>query len=106
MNTNTAGLIGVGLLGSALADRLIDDGVVVYGFDTNADQLTGLSQRGGIACSSAEEVIAGCEILFLSLPTSEDVLSVVQQLRACFTAGQIIVDTTTGAPAQAIAVYP
>ena len=100
----TAGLIGVGLLGSALADRLIDDGIKVHGFDTNEGQLKTLTQRGGIACDSAAQVLQGCDALFLSLPTSDVVLSLVQQLRSDFSPGQIVLDTTTGDPTQAIAV--
>lgn len=104
MNMKTAGLIGVGLLGSALADRLIDDGIKVHGFDTDEDQRKTLTQRGGISRDSAAEVIHGCDALFLSLPTSDVVLSLVQQLRSDFSPGQVVLDTTTGDPAQAIAV--
>ncbi|TWU38559.1 2-(hydroxymethyl)glutarate dehydrogenase [Novipirellula artificiosorum] len=104
MNTNSVGLIGVGLLGSALANRLMKDGRGVHGFDTNEEQLQALSQCGGIACDSAAEVVQNCDVLILSLPTSDVVLSLVRQLRTDFEPSQIVVDTTTGDPQQMIAV--
>lgn len=98
------GLIGVGLLGSALAGRLIDGSFAVCGFDTNQDQLQTLAQSGGIACDSAAEVVQRCDVLFLSLPSSDVVLAMVEQLRTSFKPGQIVLDTTTGDPEQMIAI--
>jgi 3-hydroxyisobutyrate dehydrogenase-like beta-hydroxyacid dehydrogenase len=104
METKSVGLIGVGLLGSALANRLIKDGIRVCGFDTNEVQLEALSRSGGIARDSAAEVVQNCDVLFLSLPSSDVVLSLVQQLRTDFEPSQIVVDTTTGDPKQMVAV--
>ncbi len=103
-NGKEVGLIGVGLLGSALAGRLIDKGFAVCGFDTNRDQIGTLTQRGGIAFDSAAEVVQRCDVLFLSLPSSDVVLALVQQLRTSFKPGQVVLDTTTGDPEQMIAI--
>ncbi|MGB0596097.1 MAG: NAD(P)-dependent oxidoreductase [Rubripirellula sp.] len=104
MKTKAVGLIGVGLLGSALANRLIKNGFRVHGFDTNESQREALRQSGGIACDSAAEVVQGCEEVFLSLPNSDAVLSLVRQFRGQFVPNQIVVDTTTGDPRQMVAV--
>ena len=104
MNTNSVGLIGVGLLGSALANRLIDSGIRVHGFDSNEKQLESLKQSGGIACDSPMEVVQKCNVLILSLPSSDVVLSLVQQLRSDFEPSQIVIDTTTGDPQQMVAI--
>ena len=104
MNTNSVGLIGVGLLGSALANRLIDSGIRVHGFDSNEKQLESLKQSGGIACDSPMEVVQNCNVLILSLPSSDVVLSLVQQLRSDFEPSQIVIDTTTGDPQQMVAI--
>ena len=103
MNTNSVGLIGVGLLGSALANRLIDSGIRVHGFDSNDKQLESLKQSGGIACDSPMEVVQNCNVLILCLPSSDVVLSLVQQLRSDFEPSQIVIDTTTGDPQQMVA---
>lgn len=104
MKTKPVGLIGVGLLGSALAHRLIDNGLGVQGYDTNEDRLEALIQSGGVACDSAAEVVQNCNVLFLSLLSSDEVLSLVRQLRTDFKPSQIVVDTTTGDPQQVVAV--
>ncbi|GAB5406435.1 MAG: hypothetical protein Aurels2KO_46660 [Aureliella sp.] len=39
IDDESVGLIGVGLLGSALANRLMNDGRGVHGFDSNEEQL-------------------------------------------------------------------
>ena len=98
------GLIGIGLLGSALAKRLLASGDRVLGFDTNADQLAALSALGGGAADHAEEVVRSCHTLFLSLPTSNTVSSLLGQLEPEFQPGQIVIDTTTGDPAQMVAI--
>ncbi|MCA9127933.1 MAG: NAD(P)-dependent oxidoreductase [Planctomycetales bacterium] len=98
------GLIGLGLLGSALAERMVECGTSICGYDTNAVQRKALVQLGGVECNSAEEVVRGCDILWLSLPSSDVVLSLVNQLRRHFRPGQIVVDTTTGDPIDMIAI--
>ena len=104
MNTNSIGLIGVGLLGSALANRLIDSGIRIHGFDSNEKQLESLRQSGGIAYDSPTEVVQNCNVLILSLPSSDVVLSLVEQLRNDFEPSQIVIDTTTGDPQQMVAI--
>lgn len=104
MNTNSVGLIGVGLLGSALANRLIDSGIRVHGFDSNEKQLESLKQSGGIPFDSPMEVVQNCNVLILSLPSSDVVLSLVEQLRNDFEPSQIVIDTTTGDPQQMVAI--
>ena len=104
MNTNSVGLIGVGLLGSALANRLIDSGIQIHGFDSNDKQLESLKQNGGLACNSPTEVVQNCNVLILSLPSSDVVLSLVEQLRNDFEPSQIVIDTTTGDPQKMVAI--
>ena len=104
MNTNSVGLIGIGLLGSAIVNRLIDSGIRVHGFDSNEKQLESLKQSGGIACNSPTEVVQNCNVLILCLPSSDVVLSLVEQLRNDFEPSQIVIDTTTGDPQQMVAI--
>ena len=93
------GLVGLGLLGSALADRLLSEGWSVSGFDVDADCRNSLSQAGGVALNRFEDV-AGFDVILLSLPTSQVVADVVSSLKNQLRAGQTIVDTTTGNPAE------
>jgi 3-hydroxyisobutyrate dehydrogenase-like beta-hydroxyacid dehydrogenase len=93
----TIGIIGLGLLGSALADRFVQSGNRVLGFDLAADRRKWLVAAGGHSADSALEVTSGCDVLVLSLPDSDVVASVMTTVRAALRAGQLVIDTTTGA---------
>jgi 3-hydroxyisobutyrate dehydrogenase-like beta-hydroxyacid dehydrogenase len=70
---NRIAIVGVGLLGSAVASRLLDGGFKVTGYDTRPDQLTRLRARGLEAAASLKEVAAGADAAFTILPTPESV---------------------------------
>lgn len=92
------GLVGLGLLGSALAERLLSKGWSVSGFDVDAERCAALADSGGVALPGLSDV-AAFDLIVLSLPTSQVVADVVSSLRDELRAGQTIVDTTTGSPA-------
>ena len=96
------GLIGIGLLGSAIASRLLASGYRIHGYDTNQDQVKGFAKIGGVPCESAREVVGQCAILILSLPTSEVVRTLIEELRGTTVEGRMIIDTTTGDPSDMI----
>ncbi|MDA1165481.1 MAG: NAD(P)-dependent oxidoreductase [Planctomycetota bacterium] len=93
----TVGIIGLGLLGTALADRLLSRGWFVTGFDVDADRRDHLIESGGVAVNVLSE-IASFDFILLSLPTSQVVAEVVSLLKPELRSGQTIVDTTTGNP--------
>lgn len=97
------GLIGLGLLGSAMAERLSNAGFRIYGHDVDAARFSGLSSSA-VACESAGDVFQQCRIVLLCLPTSDIAGTVLQECEACLRADQIVVDTTTGQPEQMIAI--
>jgi 3-hydroxyisobutyrate dehydrogenase-like beta-hydroxyacid dehydrogenase len=92
------GLIGVGLMGSALAARLRARGFGVLGFDLRAERLRALQELEGQPARDAREVASQCRRVILSLPTSAVAREVIGQLSEQLRPGQIILDTTTGEP--------
>jgi len=70
-------VVGVGLLGSAVASRLLAAGFTVTGYDTRPDQLAGLGPRGLEAASSLKDAASGAEAVFTILPSPDSVESVV-----------------------------
>lgn len=92
----TIGVIGLGLLGSALADRFLLAGNPVLGFDVAADRRELLVAAGGQAADSASDVVRACDVLVLSLPDSSVVAAVIAEVRGSLQAGQWVIDTTTG----------
>ncbi len=71
------GVIGVGLLGTAVASRLLEHGFEVAGYDTRPDQLQALADRGLHVAQSVADVAAQAEAIFTILPTLESVETVV-----------------------------
>jgi 3-hydroxyisobutyrate dehydrogenase-like beta-hydroxyacid dehydrogenase len=98
------GMVGLGLLGSALAERFLSSGRPVVGFDLNADRRRELAARGGRAAGSAAEVVRACGRVVLSLPDSAVVEAVLDEAAADLRAGLVVTDTTTGDPVRAEAI--
>lgn len=71
------GIIGVGLLGSAVASRLLQHGFEVTGFDTCPEQLKALATQGLRAAASIAEAAAGADVVLTILPSLESVETVV-----------------------------
>lgn len=92
------GLIGLGLLGGAIADRLLDAGLSVTGYDVQEDASSRFRQAGGQSASSARDVATGCRRVILSLPNSDVVDLVLDEITAELESAAVIIDTTTGDP--------
>jgi 3-hydroxyisobutyrate dehydrogenase-like beta-hydroxyacid dehydrogenase len=82
------GIIGVGLLGSAIAARLSAAGYTVLGYDIVPDRRLG--------ASSSQQVADECRTIILCLPTSDVVAQVLGEIK--LTRGTVIIDATTGEP--------
>lgn len=101
--TAPVGLIGIGLVGSALAEHLLARGYPVVGYDIDATRQRWLQDQGGRAVDSPAAVAATCRRIVLSLLTSEIVRAVVEGPRGLLSSAirpTLIIDTTTGDPEQ------
>jgi len=96
----SVGVIGVGLLGTAMAERLMSQQFGVVGFDVNESRNAELLGLGGFVAGSAIAVANASKTIILSLPTSDHAISVIDQLLESLTPEHCIIDTTTGAPEQ------
>src|SRR5262249_8360790 len=67
------GIIGVGLLGSAVASRLLKRKFTVKGYDTRPKQVKVLQPQGLKMARSITEVAADAEAVFTILPSLESV---------------------------------
>lgn len=96
------GLIGLGLMGGAIAERLFGKGFTVFGWDTEPRQRAAFQKLGGQSTASAAEVFSRCDCVFLSLPSSGIVGAVLRNASTALRRGHIIADTSTGDPNDAI----
>src|SRR5204862_2721779 len=71
----TVGIGGIGLLGSALAHRLISAGFDPMGYDINAAKSAAFAQAGGIVAPLDD--IARCDVVLLAVFDTDQVEDVV-----------------------------
>ncbi|MEO2003532.1 MAG: NAD(P)-dependent oxidoreductase [Candidatus Poribacteria bacterium] len=103
----TVGLVGVGLVGSVVASRLLTAGYAVVAYDIDPGRLGDIAARGAAGATSAREVGERTRRVILSLFDSDGVRQVVERddgLLSAGTAPSHIIDTTTGAPADTVAL--
>ncbi|MBU6381173.1 MAG: NAD(P)-dependent oxidoreductase [Proteobacteria bacterium] len=69
-NQGIVGIIGLGIMGSALADHLISKGFTVFGLDPDANAIA-RAKRAGVRCvSGPDELLGHSQRLISSLPSS------------------------------------
>jgi len=73
----TVGFIGLGLLGHALASRLVAAGHEVAGYDVLPERRAALAALGGKAATSVADAAAGAEAICVALPTLQSVEEVI-----------------------------
>lgn len=103
--SSPVGLIGLGLMGSAMAARLKCAGFPLLGWDRDAARVDEFAKAGhGSAAASEDAIFDQCARVILSLPDSKVVNAVLQNGSRPFQSGQIIIDTSTGDPSSAEAL--
>ena len=88
-------VIGLGIMGGAIARNLIAAGHRVGGFDTDPVRLARLASDGVVACGSAAEAIRGAELTLTSLPTIEALDTTMAALAAAPQPGLVIAELST-----------
>ena len=101
MTSKQIGLVGAGLLGGAIAARLLDAGFRVIGYDTDQTKRTELEAAGALLAVSPSEIAAKCDRVILSLPNSHIAAEVIEQMAPVLGTGSLVIDTTTGSPQDA-----
>jgi len=100
-STRRIGMIGLGLVGRAMAARLIAVGHRVYGYDIAPGACAAAASLGVTVLDDAAAVARTASTVLLSLMTSEDRRALCwgpQQFAAALAAGGVVLDTTTASP--------
>jgi 3-hydroxyisobutyrate dehydrogenase len=80
MSQLRVGLLGVGLMGSAMAHRLLDREIAVIAWDRNPERLRELEARGGERAQRPGDVVSAAGAVITMLPTADVILDVVEPL--------------------------
>jgi len=98
------GIIGLGIMGGAIARNLVVNGWRVIGFDIEAERCAEARETGVEIAGNAAQVAERAEIVMLSLPNPVAVHSVVGEIVAAKTAKRIVVELSTLALADKMAM--
>jgi len=97
------GVVGLGLLGGAIAARLVEQGREVVGYDLAAERREAMAKFGATVVDDGVAVVARCDTLITSLPEGPVVEKFLRSVAGSLRTGQTFIDTTTAAPEQMIA---
>ena len=95
MPVETVGMIGLGIMGSAMSANLVKGGFSVVGYDVLPACGRQLRQAGGTVVRSAREVGTRSSIIVTSLPSSEALLETAAALSRSARSKQIVIETST-----------
>jgi 3-hydroxyisobutyrate dehydrogenase-like beta-hydroxyacid dehydrogenase len=91
MKKRNVGMLGLGIMGSAMAANLMRAGFRVIGYDPAPACRRRHARAGGIVARSAEEVSASADIIIASLPSSKALESSSRSISG----RKIVVETST-----------
>src|SRR3989440_10992116 len=95
MKQQTVGMIGLGIMGSAMSFNLGRTGFRVAGYDVAPRQRAAHARAGGIAARSARDVARRSNIIITSLPSARALAEVAAEIAASAARGAIVIETST-----------
>jgi putative dehydrogenase len=95
MVSKAVGMIGLGIMGSAMSSNLIRAGFSVLGYDILPQRREDHRKSGGTVASSCRGVAKRCDIIVTSLPSSDALLDTAAELAKSSRANQIVIETST-----------
>ena len=79
MQVKSVGIVGVGLMGAAFAQRLAAAKFAFAGYDVDAAKAAQLTKLGGKAAQSIAEIASSCDPILLAVFNTDQVEDVVEQ---------------------------
>lgn len=99
MTKPIVGIIGLGIMGGAMAEALLKSEYQVTGYDVDALACRRLKVAGGQALKSATAVVDGADVVIISLSTSQSLSDTVEIIKASKARSQgselVVVETST-----------
>ncbi|HSW19390.1 MAG TPA: NAD(P)-dependent oxidoreductase, partial [Ramlibacter sp.] len=101
------GYVGLGAMGAALARKLLASSLRVHVYDVREESVRALEAQGAVAAPDLASLARACDVIMICVPTS----AIVRQalfgpggLAQGLTPGKIVIDQTTGDPAETRAI--
>ena len=93
------GLIGLGSMGTAMAERLLDAGYELLVFNRTPEKAGALAERGAAVAKTAAELVEQVDVVLMSLANDEAFEDVAASVVAAARPGAVFVDMSTVSPA-------
>ena len=90
--------IGTGIMGAQMARRLIKAGHYLRVFNRSVAKARPLADDGAVVAADAAGAAAGAETIFIMVPDTPDVESIVTKIEPSLARGQLVIDMSTIAP--------
>jgi L-threonate 2-dehydrogenase len=91
----TVGIIGLGIMGGAIARNLIERGWRVIGFDVNPERNTELAQAKVLIAGDVAQVTRDAPVIMTSLPTPAAVEKVAREIAVSGQSRRIVIELST-----------
>jgi 3-hydroxyisobutyrate dehydrogenase len=100
-NQTKVGFIGLGNMGSRIAQRLLDHGYQISGYDRNPVNADTIAAQGGIVAMSIQELASTVDVVLSTLTNDEAVRSVYTGAEGVFSGarpGAVVLEMSTISP--------
>jgi 3-hydroxyisobutyrate dehydrogenase-like beta-hydroxyacid dehydrogenase len=94
----TVGLIGLGNMGTAFAERLLQAGYLLQVYNRTSEKAQALAAGGARPADTAAELASGVDIVLTSLADDEAFEAVAAEVLAAARPGTVLVDLSTVSP--------
>jgi 3-hydroxyisobutyrate dehydrogenase len=91
----TVGLIGLGNMGTAFAERLLDGGYDLLVYNRTAAKADPLAARGAAVADTAADLAERVDVVLTTLPNDEALESVADEIVGAMRPGSVLVDMST-----------
>jgi 3-hydroxyisobutyrate dehydrogenase/glyoxylate/succinic semialdehyde reductase len=91
----TVGIIGLGIMGGAIAANLMERGWTVIGYDVDKDRMAELAAAGMTRADSVEEVAKTSGYILTSLPSPAAAFDIADQIAASGQPQRIVIELST-----------
>ncbi len=91
----TVGVVGLGIMGGAMARNLVAAGWRVLGYDIDAARCAELAAAGVTICADAADVAREAPVLLFSLPSPAAALAAAQAIAASGAERRVVIEAST-----------
>jgi L-threonate 2-dehydrogenase len=93
--SSKVGMIGLGIMGGAMARNLVAAGFAVVGYDVSADAVARARDTGVRIAANVTEVAAAARLIVTSLPSAKAAAATAQEIAASGLPARIVAETST-----------